>query len=558
MNREMENEVIHRWNNRQSLRSIARELNLSRYQVTRVVRSREKNGDAQAAVENRIPPAGLGAVPKRRSSKLDPHAEQITELLERYPRITVQRIYEELSRDGYRGGYSILRQRVNELRKKPVKQLTVRFETAPGCQAQMDWASYEIPFTVEGKRRGNLFSYILGYSRRQYIRFTESMDFETTIREHIKAFEHLGGVAAVCLYDNMKVVVTRWEDDAPIYNTRFLAFATHYGYKPWACQVRRPQTKGKVERPFHYVETNLLNGREFRSLDHLNEVARWWLAQVADVRLHGTTKKTPLELHAEEQPHLLSIPSLQFDTARVVYRIVDTDGTIQYANNRYSVPWRLVGESVPVRITENHVLAYDRSLAEVARHNLIEGHSGQCRIDKMHAPPRDHEEQMQRLRERFAELGEVGVRYLEGLETKQRNSKHQAWKVLGLLHAYHKPDLLRGMQRAVAYHAYGFAALERILAHQATPKPGWQQLDESSQEALARLASGEPIGSRHSKEYQHLLDGFTTNQGSTNQGNTDDETCQVNSDESDGHPNNRSDASTINPGASPDAEDSAQ
>lgn len=190
----------------------------------------------------------------------------------------------------------------------------------------MDWATYEINFTAEGKRRVNLFSYILGYSRRQYIHFTESMDFETTIRQHIQAFEHLGGVAAVCLYDNMTVVVTRWEDDAPVYNTRFLVFATHYGYKPWACQVRRPQTKGKVERPFHYVEMNLLNGREFRSLEHLNEVARGWLSQVADVRVHGTTKKTPLQLHAEEQPHLLALPSLAFDTAQVVYRIVDTDG----------------------------------------------------------------------------------------------------------------------------------------------------------------------------------------------------------------------------------------
>jgi len=212
--------------------------------------------------------------------------------------------------------------------------------------------------------------------------------------------------------------------------------------------VRRPQTKGKAERPFHYVETNLLNGREFRTLDHLNGGTRWWLAQVADVRLHGTTKKTPLELHAEELPHLLSSPSLAFDTARVVYRIVDTDGTVQYANNRYSVPWRLVGESLPVRITEDHLLAYDRSLTEVAKHNLIQGHAGQRRIDPAHTPPRDHEEQMRRLRERFAELGEVGVRYLEGLETKQRNSKHQALKVLGLLHAYHKHDLLRAMQRA--------------------------------------------------------------------------------------------------------------
>ncbi len=166
----------------------------------------------------------------------------------------------------------------------------------------MDWATYTINFTAQGTRRVNLFSYVLGYSRRQYIHFTESMDFETTIRQHIKAFEHLGGAAAVCLYDNMKVVVTRWEDDAPVYNTRFLAFATHYGYKPWACQVRRPQTKGKEERPFHYIETNLLAGREFRSLERLNEVTRWWLAEVADVRIHGTTKKTPLDMHAEEQP----------------------------------------------------------------------------------------------------------------------------------------------------------------------------------------------------------------------------------------------------------------
>ena len=130
----------------------------------------------------------------------------------------------------------------------------------------------------------NLFSYVLGYSRRQYLHFVASQDLETTLREHVRAFEHLGGAAATCLYDNMKVVVARYEDDEPIYNTRFLAFATHYGFRPVACRPRRPQTKGKVERPFYYVETNLLNGREFRTLEHLNEVTAWWLAEVADVR----------------------------------------------------------------------------------------------------------------------------------------------------------------------------------------------------------------------------------------------------------------------------------
>ena len=119
----------------------------------------------------------------------------------------------------------------------------------------MDWSVYDIEFTGEGRRRVNLFSYLLSYSRRQYLCFTERQDFDTTVREHIRAFEYLPGVAATCLYDNMKVVVTRWEDDQPVYNTRFLAFATHYGFRPWACRPRRPETKGKVEKAFSYASS---------------------------------------------------------------------------------------------------------------------------------------------------------------------------------------------------------------------------------------------------------------------------------------------------------------
>lgn len=502
------NEVIHRHQGSQSARRIARELNLSRWKVARIVREHMRGRDpAHTTGNGAAPPASLGTPPPRRRSKLDAFEPQLHQLLERYPQITATRALEELKRCGYDGGYTILRDRVKRLRPRPAKPLTVRFETAPGAQAQMDWASYEIDFTQEGKRRVQLFSYLLGYSRRQYIHFTERQDFDTTVREHIKAFVHLGGAAAVCLYDNMKVVVTRWEDDSPIYNTRFLAFATHYGYKPWACRIRRPQTKGKVERPFRYVETNLLNGRQFRSLEHLNEVARWWLSQVADGRVHGTTKKTPRELHAEEQAHLLPLPALQFDTARVVYRVVDSDGTILYANHRYSVPWQLVGEQLPVRITEDAVIVYNRSLSEVARHGLLLGPPGERRMDPAHAPPRDHEAQMERLRERFAELGEIGLQYLDGLQRKQRYVKSQAQKILALLHAYPKSDVVAAMDRAVRYYAYGFSSLERILAHQGTPKPPWQQLSESGQESLRRLADCEPIGPRHSQEYQDLLYG---------------------------------------------------
>ena len=132
-------------------------------------------------------------------------------------------------------------------------------------------------------------------------------DMGTSVTWGRPMMPYLQGVAATCLYDNMKVVVTRYEDIEPIYNPRFLAFATHYGFRPQACRPRRPQTKGKVERPFAYAESSLLNGRTFRTLAHLNEVTRWWLAEVADVRIHQTTRKTPRELHALEQPHLLPV-----------------------------------------------------------------------------------------------------------------------------------------------------------------------------------------------------------------------------------------------------------
>ena len=200
----------------------------------------------------------------------------------------------------------------------------------------MDWAVYDIDFTQEGRRRVNLFSYCWATRDDNISALPSDRTSRPRCASTFRPSGILQGLAATCLYDNMKVVVTRWEDEQPIYNTRFLAFATHYGYRPWACRPRRPETKGKVERPFHYVETSLLNGRTFRSLEHLNEVTRWWLANVADVRMHRTTKKRPVDAHAEEQPHLLPLPAHDYDTARVVYRIVDAEGFIQHENNGYS------------------------------------------------------------------------------------------------------------------------------------------------------------------------------------------------------------------------------
>ena len=356
----------------------------------------------------------------------------------------------------------------------------------------MDWATYTIDFGQEGRRKVNLFSYVLGYSRRQYIHFTASQDLETTLREHVRAFEHLEGAAATCLYDNMKVVVARYEDGEPIYNTRFLAFATHYGFRPVACRRRRPQTKGKVERPFLYIEKNLLSGREFRSLEHLNEVAAWWLAEVADVREHRQTRRRPIDMHAEELPHLIPLPERPYEVAEMVYRTVDAEGFIPYGNNRYSVPWHYLGQVLPVRITDEAVAIYSPRLELLARHvrfPATERHR-QSRQPE-HLPPRDLARRREVLRERFAELGALAVRFLEGLLSTQRCGWDHAQKVLALLGIYRREDLLAALERAVRYGAFSAKSVERILAVQARPKTCWDRMAEeeaSPHDLLAALS----------------------------------------------------------------------
>jgi transposase len=496
-----ENEIIRRWQAGQPQRRIARELGINRKRVARVVRQHRQARD-HGGVHPELPTPRKS----RRGRLLAAFEPALRDLLERYPEITVVRLLEELRGQGYTGGYTVLREQVRQWRSRPAQPAVVRFETVPGAQAQMDWATYEIAFTLEGRRRVQLFSYLLSYSRRQYLYFTEQQDMESTLRQHVRAFEYLGGVAATCLYDNMKVVVQRWEDDHPVYNTRFLAFATHYGYRPVACRPRRPETKGKVERAFLYTEKNLLNGRTFRSLEHLNEVTRWWLANVADVRQHRETKKRPIDAHAEEVPHLLPLPAHAYDTALVVYRMANPEGWIDFRQNHYSVPWQYIGELLPVRITEDELLVYNSQLETIAQHRLLPRQvSGQTQLDPRHQPPRSQQVQVEHLQQRFGELGAIALRFLEGLLRRQRYGKHQAVRVLALLHTWRREDLLAAMERAVRYHAYALRSLERILAIQATPKTPWPALDQNGLSPRPALPPEETIPPRDSREYQRLL-----------------------------------------------------
>jgi len=265
-------------------------------------------------------------------------------------------------------------------------------------------------------------------------------------------------------------------------------------------------TKGRVEKKFDFVQKNLLNGRSFCNLAQLNDVTAWWLANVADVRLHRETRQRPIDRYAEELPRLIPLPAQPYDTAQVLYRIADVEGFVCYQQNYYSVPWRFIGQSLPLRVTEEEVIIYSPAVAEIARHRLCpRGTSQQRSVDRAHRPRDNAPEHLTLLRERFSELGTSARRFLDCLLRDQRCGKNQARRVLALLGTYTRKDLLAALERAVRFGAYSAQAVERILAVQAKPKSVLETLADDERRHLQALLD-EPVPPRSTAEYQQLCE----------------------------------------------------
>lgn len=405
-----------------------------------------------------------------RQSKLDPFVPTIKELMEKFPEITGERLYEELKEQGYGGRISILMDRLRKLRPKPKRDPVMRFETDPGVQGQMDWSPYTIPFTRTGKAEVLCFSYILGFSRRQYMDFTTNRKFFTLIRRHQDAFAYFEGVPRQCLYDGEKTVILRWEAARPVFNPAFIAFITHYHCKPIG--VRRPQTKGKVEAPFQYVEKNLLNARTFQDLEDLRATARWWLSERSDKHPHDTTHRPPLDLFIEQEKSALQpLPLHDYDSSEVALRVCSIDGYLDFETNRYSVPYEYLADILALKATEHEIFIYSSEIELVAHHERLPFGAGKTVEKPEHRGSKKIRYGLEPVRESFLSLGEAAQPFLDGLkEAYPRNCGFHARFILRLKEIYHADDIHRALHHALGYHAFDAKAIERILLAKAQPR----------------------------------------------------------------------------------------
>jgi transposase len=315
-------------------------------------------------------------------SKLRAFEPYLRERLAAFPQLSGRRLHRELRDLGYTGGYTILTDLLRELRPTEVPSFEVRFETPPGRQAQVDFAHFRTVFTdAPGVERIIwLFSMVLGHSRMLWGRFVLHQDLQTLLRCHASAFETIGGVPEQILYDRMRTVFNREDPETShiVYNRALLAFARHYGYLPKACKAYRAKTKGKVERPFRYIREDFFLGRSFRNLDDLNAQFRQWLDQVANARVHATTKRVVAEHFAEERPALQPLTAGPFQAVLRLERRITRDGMVSVDGNLYSVPNSTRRRTVEVQSTANEVRILEDG-AVIAIHPVLDSR-GQRRI----------------------------------------------------------------------------------------------------------------------------------------------------------------------------------
>jgi len=341
-------------------------------------------GVSDRTVRNYLSKPPLQRVRPVRPSRLDPYKQLIVEQLEENPSYNGELLYERIVNLGFTGKKTVFKAFAAQVRRRVGATAVQRFETEPGRQAQVDWKEFGKQ-TVDG-RTVKLYAFVmvLGYSRKPFVRFTTSMDQPTMLACHVLAFRHFDGIPHEILYDNMRTAFAPDADGCWRPTKRLLALAAHYGFTPRHCRVRRPETKGKVERTVGYLGNNFWPRMEglALSLGGLNADVMSWLGAICGKPL-ADFGESRAERFARERGILKPIPLSDFDVRQPVPLIAGRESTVRFETNRYSVPPAFIGENVLLLV---HPLSREAELiaggASIRSFTLDQAGSHSIRVDE--------------------------------------------------------------------------------------------------------------------------------------------------------------------------------
>lgn len=296
---------------------------------------------------------------RRYPSKLDEFKGIIIDKVDSYG-CSAMAAYKFIVGKGYEGKYSIVADFVKHHKEQEIKKATIRFETNPGLQAQVDWKEDMVLVSRNGEIfKINIFLMVLGFSRYKFIMLTSERSQETLFNCMVNAFKFFGGVPKEILFDNMKTVVDHSKSSfsKTVFNQKFEYFAKDMGFTPIACRPYRPQTKGKVESLAKLTNRLKAYNEEFEDWDDLKIIIRNFMDDI-NHEVSQASGHAPVELITKEKEYLLPSPSMNVLTSYLSRQeektyVVNKESMIRYEGRKYSVPTRYIGERMTVTTDDN-------------------------------------------------------------------------------------------------------------------------------------------------------------------------------------------------------------
>jgi len=409
---------------------------------------------------------------RQRGSIVLPHLEAVRARLREYPDISAARLLTELRAAGYGGGYTALKEVLRELRPRSVEAF-LRRETEPGQEAQVDWGSFGMLDWDGARRPLSCFVMVLGYSRMLFLSFTVSQRMEDFLRGHVEAFQFFGGVPHRILYDNLRSVVLARSGTTVRFHPRFTEFAGVHLFEPRPCGVRKPHEKGKVERAIQYIRSSFFDGRSFDGLHDLNAQAARWRDEIANRRLHASTRAHPIDLFPRDHSQLLPLPARPFDTDVVLALRSTQQCLVHFDGNAYSVPFQSASRALLLRATSSRISVFDkeRLVAEHARcygrHRVIEKPDHVRRLLE-----RKRAASAVKSRDFLLALCDEGRPFLDGLLAHGRRLDAHLSRIAELVHQFGPAAVASGIAQALEHRLFGAGYVEELIrARDARPEP---------------------------------------------------------------------------------------
>lgn len=319
--------------------------------------------DLKAAMASVLPPS---AVPPQMRSGIEEYRDAISLLLdEGHTAKEIRRRLRE-RRPEFTGSYAQVKRMVQALKRARgvrAEDVAIPVHTDPGQVVQVDFGHIGKLYDPVSKtlRPAYVFVAVMGYSRFMWARIVFDQTVETWVSLHVALFGALGGVPRVAVPDNLKAAVIRCAftaSDVPTLNRSYRELARHYGFKIDPTPPYAPPKKGKVESGVKYLKNSVLKKREGEDVNDVQAALDDFLVAEANTRIHGSMQRIPAEQWSDERGTLLPLPTVRYDP--VIWREakVHRDCHVQFKRRLYSVPWKLVGQTVLVRATSSNVVVY--------------------------------------------------------------------------------------------------------------------------------------------------------------------------------------------------------